>query len=323
MKTCLIYGHNGLDLDVTLNLRSFYRQLGFLVSFSDKLYDANLLVVVRAINKPIDLNNFTFTIIHVYDYGGWDYDNFVLSINKQITYYFCTSELKKQKLTNLLSVPEDHVYIALPPVDVKLWSKKIKPIKYNFVHIGNFKPIAGEDVFKLKFNNAIDHFKSNLWGAGWDICNDYYRGKAGLFQVSDIYRQSKYAFGLMYPFQREVTFSGRFWHAPLNGCMLISEPGLYTQNIPGIIEVDYSQVDIQQKIANGFDREQLQTESQVYWSKQYLITKGYVIPTLNSIRLNKTGYSKILIYIYLYSLNILAIYFQKTRLFNLIKKNKK
>ncbi len=63
MKTCLIYGHGGLDLDVTFNLLYFYKRLGFKTYFSEKLYDADLLVVVRAINKVLDL---TLLIIQIF-----------------------------------------------------------------------------------------------------------------------------------------------------------------------------------------------------------------------------------------------------------------
>jgi hypothetical protein len=125
MKTCLIYGHNGLDLDVVFYIRSFYRKLGFKVFFSDKLCDADLLVVVRAVDKPINIKPYNFLQVHVFDYGGWDYDAFINSINHNITYIFCTSELKRKRLINLLNFPTSHTYIALPPVDINIWSKKI------------------------------------------------------------------------------------------------------------------------------------------------------------------------------------------------------
>lgn len=320
MKTCLIYGHDGLDLDVTYNLTSFYKGLGFKVFFSRKLYKADLLVVLRALDLEIDISAFHYSLVHVYDYTGWDYDAFVRTIDHSITFIFCTSEIKKARLTEKLNFPQDQIFIALPPVDVTLWSKKLKDVKYNLIHIGNFKEITEIDNINVQFNKAIGHFKIHVWGSGWMVNNDLYHGKAGLFQVSSIYSKSEFAFGLMYPFQREVTFSGRFWHAPLNGCFLLSEPGLYTQKMPGIIETDYSINDVTKKIEGNFDRKTLQKESQEFWEKQYRITLGYVTPTLSFIKNNNFYAGNYLTFLYLRGLNILIKCYQKSRLSYFIKR---
>ena len=172
----------------------------------------------------------------------------------------------------------------------------------------------------MRFNEAIGHFKPHIWGSGWMVNNELYHGKAGLFQVSSIYSKSEFAFGLMYPFQREVTISGRFWHAPLNGCSLLSEPGLYTQKIPGIIETDYSINDITKKIERNSDRKTLQKESQEFWEKQYRITLGYVTSTLSILRNNHFTVIDFFIFLYLRGFNILIKCYQKSGLSCLVKR---
>jgi hypothetical protein len=321
MKTCLIYGHNGLDLDVTFNLRSFYRQLGFKVFFSEKLWDADLLVVVRAVDKPININQFSFLQVHVFDYGGWDYDSFANSINHKITYIFCTSELKRIRLINLLNFPESQVYIALPPVDTNIWSKKIKKVQYEIVHIGNYKPLIDNDLIKVRFNEILKCFKINVWGLGWKFDTNLYHGKVGLFGVSNIYCSSKYALGFMYPFQRDVTFSGRFWHAPLNGCSVFSEKGIFTSKIPGVIETDYSQEEIEVKLNIKYDRHILQKEAVKFWLQQNEETLFLVKKILIQFKSNDFSAKKLLNFIYCSSINSIREYYQKLRFFKLIKNN--
>jgi hypothetical protein len=149
---------------------------------------------------------------------------------------------------------------------------------------------------------------------GLNIANVTYHGKAGLFHVSAIYAKSNFAFGLMYPLQRNVTFSGRFWQAPLNGCYILSEPGLYTQLIPGVIETDYSISDITEKTKLSFDREALQKESQEFWIKQNSITSEYVLTTLVNVK-SDFYFKKTLAYSYLSMINKLRVTYLTTTLY--------
>lgn len=320
MKTCLIYGHNGLDLDVTLNLCSFYKRLGFKVFFTEKLYEADLLVVLRAVDAEIDITPFHFSLVHVYDYGGWDYDAFVNTINHAITYIFCTSEVKRERLIQHLHFPKEQVFVALPPVDVELWSKSLEEVQYEMVHIGNFKPIGNDDPIKQLFNEAIIHFKTNVWGMGWTIDKKFYHGKTGLFSVSSIYAKSKFAFGLMYPFQRDVTFSGRFWQAPLNGCSVFSEVGLYSSKMPGVIETDYSIEGLDRKIKNKVDRIALQKKATEFWTKEYEKTLALVVPTFMIMKDKGFNLNNFCVYSRISVINTLRVYYQKWSLFKIIKK---
>lgn len=311
IQTCLIYGQNGLDLDVTFNLKSFYEKLGFKVFFSTKLYDADLLVVTRAIDKPLDLSDYNYLLIHVYDYGGWDYDSFISSIDPNISYVFSTSESKMLRLVEKLNFPQGHVFKAFPPVDIFIWAKKIKAIKYDLVHIGNLKPQQKDDEIQGRFINILRQFKPHVWGLGWDLPMCYFHGKTGLFEVSKIYARSKFSLGLMYPFQRQVTFSGRFWHAPLNGCIVFSEPGIYTSNIPGIVETDYSINNVSKLMDFSLDRYKIQDDAKKFWFNQYLHTLAFVESTLSHLKNRRFSVRKVLNYFLLNSFCLIREFYQK------------
>lgn len=316
MTTCLIYGHNGLDLDVTFNLIAFYRKAGFSVFYADTLHDADVLVVLRAVDKAIDLSPYNFSVIHVYDYGGWGYDSFIKSIDHSVSYIFCTSEEKRNRVIDKTSFPESRISVAFPPVAIKLWLADLKKNEFDIVHIGNYKPITEADFYKENFNRAIIDSKVHVWGLNWTgiVNNDLYHGKAGQFSVSGIYSKSACSFGLMYPFQRSVTFSGRFWHAPLNGCRLFSEPGVCTKNIPGVIETDYSAEDITQKIKDpAFNKQTIRAQALAFWTKENAKIEQLTKATFNLIKNkpNKTG--KIKTYLFLTAKNRAVMLYHKMK----------
>ena len=103
---------------------------------------------------------------------------------------------------------------------------------------------------------------------------------------SNIYSKSKYALGLMYPFQRDITFSGRFWHAPLNGCYLFSEPGLYTKEVPGVIETDYSTENILAMSSNLNDFEGLQKKAIYFWEEKNKQHQDLVLSIMDKTNFN-------------------------------------
>lgn len=312
-KTCLIYGHNGLDLDVTINLVSYYSDLGFNVFFSERLYDADLLVVLRAVDKEINLDSFNFFLIHVFDYGGWGFDKFIKSINHEISYIFTTSEDKRSGIIEKCNFPDQNIFVAFPPVIIDLWKLSPKKIKFECVHIGNFKPITENDEVKVRFDKAILTNKIHVWGLGWNdlLSKEFYHGKIGLFNVSSIYSKSKVALGLMYPFQRNVTFSGRFWHAPLNGCHLLSEKGLYTNDIPGLIETDYTPKDLAEKLNKiSYDRLSLIEAASKYWTEQKQYTKALMLPSIIGMG-SCNSFEKYIIFIKMMTINFLRRSYQK------------
>ncbi|WP_010136858.1 glycosyltransferase family protein [Ochrovirga pacifica] len=316
MKTCLVFGYGGLDNDVAFNVVEFYKELGFKTFYSDKLCCADLLVVLRANDEVKDIKKYEFTQVHVYDYGGWYYDEFVKAvIDLDITYIFSTSEKIKEHVVQDLGFPESQFNIAFPPVHIPLWKEKIKEIKYNTVHIGNFKPVDPKDKYKNVFDQAIHHLKAHVWGNGWEdvIEGQKYHGQADFYEVSSVYAKSKFALGFMYPFQRDTTFSGRFWHAPLNGCLLLSEPGIYT-DIPGVIETDYTEGSLLEIMTKQYDREKVQEEAILYWTQQKESTKQLVLRVLPNTFDLQNGYEKKKAYIIGSIVNKLSRYAYKNGL---------
>jgi hypothetical protein len=307
-------------MDVTYNLRSFYSKLGFRVFFSRSLHDADLLVVTRPLDKVVNTRGFRFSLVHVFDYTGWSFDRFVHSFDYSITYIFCTSDAGRERLVNKLGFPGDHAFIALPPVDVSLWCRRLRRIKYKLVHIGNFKHLTSPDEYQERFIKAIRQMNINLWGLGWkDFGNRLYNGRVGLFGVSRVYSESEYSLGLMYPFQRDVTYSGRFWHAPLNGCCLLSEPGYYTKLIPGIVETDYSAPDIKGKIQLITDREKIQQDSSRFWKAEYYKTQTLVLNTLKEFNTVYFSWRRLAVFGYMSFLNTLMRIWQQAGISALLR----
>lgn len=50
--------------------------------------------------------------------------------------------------------------------------------------------------------------------------------------------KSLVCYGLMYPYQRGKSLSGRMWQAPIQGCIVISEKNTNFLGSPGVIEVE-------------------------------------------------------------------------------------
>ncbi len=164
--------------------------------------------------------------------------------------------------------------VLLPPVCTQKWISK-KPLirKFDFVHIGNYKQYYqnNSDEYADAFLKQIETGLIRVWGRGWPEDKNKIRvSHAALLDVSDIYRSSHIALGMMYPHQRNLTVSGRFWQAPLNGTFVLSEPNEITNGIPGVIQTDYNRdltdykksIDIEQHI-------QLQESAKLFWDNQY------------------------------------------------------
>ncbi len=314
MKTCLIFGHNGLDLDVTINIRSLYKNIGFNVFFSDKLFNADVLVILRPIDKEINFTQFNFSLIHVYDYVGNNFDNLIVCLPKNKTFIFCTTSETKKRLIDFFNFPSSKIFVAFVPVDVKIWAKKIKPLKYDLVHIGNFKKNILNDDLTNKFYDLVKSFKVHIWGAGWMPKTELSHGKTSVFKVSKIYSSSRFALGLMYPFQRNCTYSGRFWHAPLNGCLVFSEPGYFTRLVPGVYELNYFSSELPALINSmKINRFNLQSEAIVFWQKEYNVVKEYILSSLNNIEFGEKRFRKFIYYLSINIYNELQIFYHKVR----------
>lgn len=281
---CLIYGHDGFDPCALLNLYKFYQSLGFAVLYTQEIEACNLLVVKRGqdINIP---SNFPKDIpVHLYSYVGTSIKTILQKLinNGNPCSLFAPSSILLDESENS-NVLKDLVY---PPVIPKYWIEKrnvSSRTKYNLVHIGNKKTKQGAitDLYADKLNKLIETGKVDLWGFGWDKnkIGTKYHGYLSIYNVPFVYSRTDYALGLMYPFQRDKTFSGRFYQAPLNGVILLSEPGLFANKVPGVTEADLS--DIEAVIRKQPLRQEIAQESFIFWSTQTEKLKKAVCKSLS------------------------------------------
>ncbi len=120
--------------------------------------------------------------------------------------------------------------------------KTLNPRKpYDFVHIGHRKPNPNGDTCLEQLDSVARSGRCDFWGFGWEQLNapdGKLHGAATLHETQRIYRQSACALGVMYPFQRGHTISGRMWQAPLSGCRLFSESVMSGVNLPGVYKCE-------------------------------------------------------------------------------------
>lgn len=297
-KTCLVYGDDGFDLCTLYSVLDFYKSLGFKVFFSNNVQPANLIVVVRTYNREMNCKNIAYDAIHIYDYVGSEFDKFLKTIDLEKLTIFCPSDERKKYLMDNYRLPNDIIKIALAPVSTTFYAKKLRPdSKYNIVHVGNHKPYYadGTDLWAERFLNFLNNEHVDMWGVGWKLKSNsksVLHGKVNFFGVRNIYAASRVALGMMYPFQRDVSISCRFWEAPLNGCVLISEPSLYSKTFPGIIETDYSETSIKSIIQSLPNRTDVQKQAIEFWDRESSKTKELVLQSFGKINFTKSGLLK-------------------------------
>jgi len=257
---CNVFSFDYLDFDVYLNVQAFYRLAGYTVVNHSDLSSSNLVVVLRG--QPFDIYSEYTGIVHVYDYVkefSIDYSLyfpcasliFLISINPEPSYL--TPESPKLV----------HVSGYLPVIPEIWFRSGLRKTYAKPLHIANYKPNLDDSYQKqLIYLSRLDEIK--LFGSKWE--------KVGISTVplsymsaNHLLARAEYCYGLMYPYQRGRSLSGRMWQAPINGCYVISEPGTNIFHCPGVIEAhDY--VDIIQRLPQDFAS--VSTESVAFWTHQ-------------------------------------------------------
>lgn len=273
LKTCIIYGHDGFDVDVLRNLQSLYSGFQYRIAISKRLIPADLLVIQRPPSAALDLSN--YSAVHLYDYVANDLSPLLAScLDHPGLLVFASSSARRDELIQELPELAAKISVSCPPVHGPLWmSKKIhEDPKYDVVHIGNYKPYyAGHtDPYASRFLQMIRAGGVHVWGVGWrdSLKPQYWHGRLAIGKVSEIYASSRFALGMMYPHQRTVSLSGRFWHAPLNGCHVISEPGVFAGELPGVVSSDFLNTPEPQNFSETV-RLQLREEAANYWAREF------------------------------------------------------
>jgi hypothetical protein len=285
---CLIYCNDGFDIATLFNLIKMYAKFGFNVIFTTrKIINCNLLVIPRGdnIDLPIDFSN--KIPIHIYNYVG----NNIVKIIEKISSNPYIVLAPSRDLLEQSHVEENRGFIAAFPVYPEYWTDKsgikIENSKYDLVHIGNKKLYSGtlHDQYAIALDKLISQDTVHLWGRGWDkssIDANKYHGSIAVLNLKYIYSRTDIALGLMYPFQRELgTFSERFWQAPLNGTILLSEPTRYIGVIPGVFETDLQNID--RSIRKKYSKQEIADASSKYWSESTFKLEEYLLNSFNEL----------------------------------------
>jgi hypothetical protein len=227
-KNCCVMSYDYLDLDVWLNIRCFYLSAGYRVTTNRTRENADLLVILRG--HPCEQARRHRGPVHVYDY---------------------VKELKTDWRKALPAASEVIVISIEPPscsegvrwvcgylpVHPPLWQKRLAAKSARPVHISNFKPM-GEDRYQKELLELVRAGVVRVFGGRWERVGVQARSLSH-WQANRMLAAASQCYGLMYPYQRGRTLSGRMWQAPINGCFVISEAGTNILSCPGILEVEH------------------------------------------------------------------------------------
>jgi hypothetical protein len=229
---CMIVGIDGFDPDVLANLAAFYGGCGYSVRISRRPRDCELLVLQRG---PYSGQVFDerASACHIYDYAALGTSDF----HRAFPNIGACVVIAPSGGASGIHAPPRQVG-GIHPVVPALWraNSRSRPRRasYDYVHIGHRKPNPGGDSFLLQMDAVAAGGRCHFWGKGWPAPGRTVHGPASLHESQQIYRRSSFALGVMYPFQRGRTISGRMWQAPLNGCMLLSEAVAPGASFPGV-----------------------------------------------------------------------------------------
>lgn len=227
---CSILSFDYLDYDVFLNIRIFYRLSGYRINLSSLHHDSTLVIVLRG--KPSRIFSEYTGIIHFYDYVR-EYPLDMREFFPNATSIYSIG-LNKFDPANLL----DYYIYAYLPVFPSLWQYRssFKRRLPHPLHISNFKPIVN-DPYQKQLLTLIQSKKVLVYGGKWHTQN-IKASQVSYFSANRLLSQASFCYGLMYPYQRGTSLSGRMWQAPINGCYVISEAGTNIYHAPGVIEAE-------------------------------------------------------------------------------------
>lgn len=228
--TCCILSFDYLDFDVFINIRVFYRLSGYKIKLSVLSLDTSLLVVLRG--KPTRIYPEFTGVLHYYDYvREYELDMRQFFPNASTIYTIGLHESSSISLS-------DHFVYAYLPVFPSIWQYRLPAIRRlpQPLHLSNYKPI-GHDSYQRQLLTLIHSQQVIVYGGKWHSQN-ISSTQISYLSANNLLSQASYCFGLMYPYQRGSSLSGRMWQAPIHGCFVISESGTNIYNVPGVIEVD-------------------------------------------------------------------------------------
>ncbi|MFZ9753222.1 MAG: hypothetical protein ACO3B3_06695 [Cyanobium sp.] len=224
--SCRIVSSDYLDRDVYLNICGFYEAAGF--RLIEAAGDPDLLVVLRGDNGSAD-QGFAGPI-HLYDYVR----EYRVDWARR---YPAARSIALISLEQPPRAPTDprlrHVRAYLPVIP-ELWTCPSPARRGGPVHVSNYKRMPG-DPFQEQLLALIRSGRVRVHGGRWELVGVRAR-PLSYRQANRLIAASSSCFGLMWPYQRGTTLSGRMWQAPLNGCFVFSEPGTDLLGCPGVLE---------------------------------------------------------------------------------------
>ncbi|MCT0208503.1 hypothetical protein [Synechococcus sp. CS-1332] len=244
------------DLDVIWNVRLFYMAAGY--SLIREWVDSELELLVILRGDPGLSHQGYDGAVHVYDY--------VKEI--QVDWRSRFPQAREIRLISLFrpnSLPEGTRWVqGYLPVVPEFWQQR--PFRKRAgrpLHIANFKPM-GDDPYQQDLAHLARRGLVEVHGRHWDRIGLSTHGLSYL-EANRLLAGAYCCYGLMYPYQRGTTLSGRMWQAPLHGCLVISEEGTNPLGLPGLLEVQRFAPDTLLSVASIRTCWQIQREATRYW----------------------------------------------------------
>ena len=246
------------DLDVIWNVRLFYLAAGFSLIRQGVDAELDLLVILRG-DPGLSHQGFGGTV-HVYDYVK----------ELQVDWRSRFPHAREIRLISLLrpsSLPEGTRWVqGYLPVIPEFWQQfPFRKRAGRPMHLANFKPM-GDDPYQQELACLARRGLVEVHGRHWDKLGLSTYGVSYL-EANRLLAGAYCCYGLMYPYQRGTTLSGRMWQAPLHGCLVISEAGTNPLGLPGLLEVQHFAPDSLLSVTSIKECWQIRKEATRYWQE--------------------------------------------------------
>lgn len=264
---CRIVSSDYLDKDVYLNIRAFYRAAGYRLISPGVKSDrhADLLVVLRGDNGS-EYRDFRGEI-HVFDYvKEYDVDwGRRYPRASRITVVSLAGSSHKESDDSIEASGDQRIVLldAYLPVVPSLWTCRWRDKRPRPVHVSNFKRM-GLDSYQRDLLALIQAGAVDAYGGHWNLVGVQTHPLSYL-QANRMLAASACCFGLMWPYQRGLTLSGRMWQAPLNGCFVFSEIGTDILGCPGVLEHEAFDAEVASQVFSIQACRQLASDAAEFW----------------------------------------------------------
>ena len=253
---CHILSIDFQDLDVIWNVRLFYLAAGF--SLIREWVDSELELLVILRGDPGLAHQGYVGTVHVFDYVK----------ELQVDWRSRFPHAREIRLISLIrpdSLTDGVRWVqGYLPVIPEFWQQfPFRKRAGRPLHIANFKPM-GNDPYQQDLARLARRGLVEVHGGRWDKLGLRTHGLSYL-EANRLLAGAYCCYGLMYPYQRGTTLSGRMWQAPLHGCLVISEKGTNPLGLPGLLEVERFTPETLLSVASIRECWQVRIEATRYW----------------------------------------------------------